>query len=58
VQDAIQRERREEEVKPASFWDWLDTILNIVILSSLLYAIYVIYKKYSRPAVINPVRTL
>ena len=63
VQDAINRERRgrTQETK-VSFFDWLDTILNIVIIGALLYVIYIIYRKYMAmpkpPAVITPVRTL
>lgn len=63
VQDAINREHRgrQDEVT-TTFSDWLDTILNIVIVGSLLYVIYVIYRKYiampRQPAVITPVRTL
>ena len=63
VQDAINRERRgrTQETK-VSFFDWLDTILNIVIIGALLYVIYIIYRKYMampKPtAVITPVRTL
>lgn len=60
VQDAINRERRGRvEETTVSFWDWLDTILNILIVSGLLYVIYLLYRKYSAtPAVNPPVRTL
>ena len=48
VKAAINQERRgrTQETK-VSFWDWLDTILNIVIIGSLLYVIYLLYKKFS-----------
>jgi hypothetical protein len=62
VQDAINRERRDRVTDPkVSFWDWLDTILNIIIVGSLLYVIYLLYKKFTRPAapaVNNGARTL
>lgn len=60
VQDAINRERRGRvgETK-VSFWDWLDTILNVLIVSGLLYLIYTLYRKYSIVSAVNtPVRTL
>lgn len=62
VQDAINRERRDRvEETTVSFWDWLDTILNIIIVSSLLYVIYLLFKKYSAapaaPAVNTVART-
>ena len=61
VQDAINRERRGRvEETTVSIWDWLDTILNILIIGSLLYVIYLLYKKFTRPtlAVNTGVRTL
>ena len=60
VQDAINRERRGRVGETTvSFWDWLDTILNILIVSGLLYVIYLLYRKYRvTPAVNPPVRTL
>lgn len=63
VQDAINRERRgRTQETTVSFSDWLDTVLNVVIVGSLLYVIYLIYRKYTAmprpPAVIAPVRTL
>lgn len=52
VQDAIHRERRGRATETkVSIWDWLDTILNIVIVLSLLYVIYLLYKKFTKPAV-------
>jgi hypothetical protein len=47
VENAIQRERKSRSEKPEpSIWDWLDSILNILIVASLLYALYSIYQKY------------
>lgn len=53
VQDAINRDRRGRD-KPAStsLWDWLDTVLNILIVGSLLYVLYKaagVYMRMSRP---------
>lgn len=46
VQDAINRENRTREPsKETSLYDWLDTILNILILSSLVYVTYTIGRK-------------
>lgn len=44
LQDQINKERRgrQEETK-VSIWDWLDTILNIAIIASLIYAALTIY---------------
>ncbi len=53
VQDAINRENRTREpVKETSLYDWLDTILNILILSSLVYVVYTLARKFwvNRPA--------
>lgn len=52
VQDAINRERRGRVTETkVSIWDWMDTILNIAIVASLLYVIYLLYKKFAnRPA--------
>lgn len=60
VENAINRERRGRVTETkVSIWDWLDTILNVFIVASLLYVIYVLYRKYSNPpAVIPQVRTL
>jgi hypothetical protein len=59
VQDAINKKRRNRTADtPISFWDWLDTILNVIIVGSLLYVAYLVYKKFStslpvsQPAVI------
>jgi hypothetical protein len=50
VQDAINRERRDNDVVPeGGFLSWLDTILNIVIIGGLLYLIYTLYKKFRTP---------
>ena len=60
VQDAINKERRGRvKETTVSFWDWLDTILNILIVSGLLYLIYTLYRKYRAPPAVNiGVRTL
>lgn len=48
VENAIQRERKLSSKKPEpTIWDWLDSILNILIVSSLLYVLYTIYQKYA-----------
>lgn len=55
VQDAINKERKGRVSETnVSIWDWLDTILNMVIIASLLYVLYLLYKKFSTqpPAVI------
>jgi hypothetical protein len=50
VENAINRERREKTAAPeTSFYTWLDTILNIIIIGSLLYAIYTLYRKFNPP---------
>lgn len=64
VQNAINREHRGRPVSSeATIWDWLDTILNIVILSSLLYVIWMIVRKFwwkPRPVAVvqQPVRVV
>jgi hypothetical protein len=51
VKEAINRERRGRVTETkVSIWDWLDTILNIVIVASLLYVIYLLYKKFAYTA--------
>lgn len=56
VQNQINMERRGREKETTiSFWTWLDTIMNVIIVIALLYAIYVIYPKamkymYPKPA--------
>lgn len=48
VKAAINQERRGRATETkTSIWDWLDTILNIAIVGSLLYVIYLLYKKFS-----------
>jgi predicted ribosome quality control (RQC) complex YloA/Tae2 family protein len=48
VEDAIRRERKLRSKKPEpTIWDWLDSILNILIVASLLYVLYSIYQKYT-----------
>jgi hypothetical protein len=59
VQDAINRENRTRETsKEVSLYDWLDTLLNIFILSSLVYVIYLIARKvwFKRPTSMVPAR--
>ena len=52
VQDAINRGHRERDMTPeTSIWTWLDTIFNIAIVGALLYVIYILYQKFTRPAV-------
>jgi hypothetical protein len=56
VKNQINMERRgREKETTVSFWSWLDTLLNVVIVGALLYALMVIYPKamkymYPRPA--------
>jgi hypothetical protein len=48
VKEAINQERRGRATETkVSIWDWLDTILNITIVGSLLYVIYLLYKKFA-----------
>jgi hypothetical protein len=59
VQDAINKERRSRSNEtPVNMWDWLDTILNIMIVLSLLYVVYLLYGKLTKPAVNVGVRSL
>jgi len=47
VENAIQRERKLRTQKPdLNIWDWFDSILNILIVGSLLYVLYAMYQKY------------
>lgn len=52
VKDAINRERRGRVTETkVSIWDWMDFILNGAIVLSLLYVIYLLFKKFAfRPA--------
>jgi len=48
VKDAINRERRGRVTETkVSIWDWMDVILNGAIVISLLYVIYILYKKFA-----------
>lgn len=50
VENAINRERRERTSTPEpSLYTWLDTILNIAIVGALLYVIYILYRRLTRP---------
>ncbi len=54
VQGAINMERRDRQgATVVRAWDWVDTILNIVIVASLLYVGWMIIKKvwFRRPVV-------
>lgn len=47
VENAIQRERKTRTDKPdLNIWDWFDSILNILIVASMLYVLYMMYQKY------------
>jgi len=47
VENAIQVERKLRTKKPdLNILDWLDSILNILIVASLLYVLFVMYQKY------------
>ena len=55
VENAINRERRERTATPeTSIYTWFDTILNIAIVSSLLYVVFLLYRKLSRPGYFYP----
>lgn len=48
VNDAINRERRGRVTETkVSIWDWVDFILNGIIVISLLYVIYLLFKKFA-----------
>lgn len=48
VKDAINRERRGRVTETkVSIWDWMDVILNGAIMVSLLYVIFILYKKFA-----------
>jgi hypothetical protein len=51
VKDAVNREHRgRDSVTEVNIWDWVDFILNGVIVISLMYVIYLLYKKFvARP---------
>lgn len=51
-----ERRGRMQATPPTSIWTWFDTILNIAIIGSLIYAIMAIYPKFTTPA--QPVYTL
>jgi len=51
-----ERRGRVQETPATSIWTWFDTILNLAIVGSLLYAIMAIYPKFTAPA--TPVYTL
>lgn len=49
VEDAINRERRERTATPdISLWTWFDTLLNVLIIGSLLYVAYTVYRKFGQ----------
>lgn len=52
VKDAVNREHRgRDPVTEVNIWDWVDFLLNGVIVVSLLYVIYLLYKKFvARPS--------
>ena len=53
VENAINRERRQRTETPEpTLYSWLDTVLNIVIVSALLYVLFMVYQKLTRPS--NP----
>lgn len=55
VQSAIYQKRRDRTADdPITIFEWLDTILNIVIIGSLLYVIYLLYKLFTRQPVSQP----
>lgn len=56
VKEAINRERRGRVTETkVSIWDWVDFILNGIIVLSLFYVIYLLFKKFAyRPDPIAP----
>lgn len=55
VQNAIIRERRVRTANPQpTIWEWLDTLLNVVIIGALLFVVYALYKKLSTRTLIQP----
>jgi len=57
VENAIQRERKLRNQKPdLNIWDWFDTVLNILIIASLLYVLSVLYQKYTHASTVQPFR--
>lgn len=46
VKTQINMENRSRTKETEGFWAWLDTILNIVLLSLLIYAAWTLYRKY------------
>lgn len=56
VQDAINRENRTRPLPEGpTIWKWLDTLLNIAIVASALYVIFMVGRKFFwRPAVVVP----
>jgi hypothetical protein len=59
VKNAIHRDRRERDVPPEpDFFSWFDMILNIAIVVGLLYVIYTLYRKFTKPKPILPVPRL
>ena len=54
VQNAVNMDRRGRVAETTvSGWTWLDVILNILIVSALLYAISTLYSKVMRPAPVS-----
>lgn len=50
VENAINRERREKDIVPEQgFFEWFDLVLNITIIGGLLYLIYTLYRKFTKP---------
>jgi hypothetical protein len=59
VKNAIHRDRRERDVPPEpDFFSWFDMILNVAIVLGLLYVIYTLYRKFTKPKPILPVPRL
>ena len=55
VENAINRDRREQTATPeTSIYTWFDTILNLAIVGSLLYVIFLLYRKLSKPGFFQP----
>jgi hypothetical protein len=49
VKNAINMERRDRQTETVvSPWSWLDVLLNLAIISSLIYAVMVLYPKVFR----------
>lgn len=55
VKNAIHRDRRDKDVpEDSGFFSWFDMILNVAIVVGLLYVIYTLYRKFTKPRPLLP----